>query len=133
MRAAIICYVTREASAIGRYQIRSCRRSKHRGGHPGLRRALQRHAVTPTGRGSPMSLLVSVLFERELTRRGVSFSFDDESARYRIEHQGGKLLVSSTTLRGLTTVTAISPGSPLSSTPCSAVGSRAGPGLRRSP
>ena len=41
-----------------------------------------------------MSLLVSVLFERELTRRGVSFSFDNESARYRIEHQGGRLLVS---------------------------------------
>src|SRR5262245_62869095 len=94
MRAAIICYATREASAIGRYQIRSCRRSKHRGGHPCLRLALQRHAVTPTGRGSPMSLLVSVLFERELTRRGVSFSFDNESARYRIEHQGGRLLVS---------------------------------------
>ena len=41
-----------------------------------------------------MCQLVSVLFERELTRRGVSFSFDHESARYRIEHRGGKLLVS---------------------------------------
>src|SRR5215470_4211697 len=94
MRAAIICYATRQASAIGRYQIRSCRRSKQRGGHPCLQRALQRHAVPPTGRGSSMSQLVSVLFERELTRRGVSFSFDHESARYRIEHQGEKLWVS---------------------------------------
>jgi hypothetical protein len=41
-----------------------------------------------------MSHLVSALFEQELTRRGVPFSLDDESHRYCIEHQGGKLLVS---------------------------------------
>src|SRR5215467_11359241 len=41
-----------------------------------------------------MSDPVTALFEQELTRRGVWFSLDNESHRYRIEYQGGKLLVS---------------------------------------
>jgi hypothetical protein len=41
-----------------------------------------------------MSDPVSALFEQELTRRGVVFRLDGESHRYRIEHQGGNLLVS---------------------------------------
>ena len=41
-----------------------------------------------------MSDPVSAIFEQELTRRSVSFRLDNESHRYCIEHQGGKLLVS---------------------------------------
>ena len=41
-----------------------------------------------------MSDPLSALFEQELTRQGVSFRWDDELHLYRIEHQGGNLLVS---------------------------------------
>src|SRR5262245_37122319 len=41
-----------------------------------------------------MSDPVSALFEQELTRRGVSYRLDAGSHLYRIEHQGGNLLVS---------------------------------------
>ena len=41
-----------------------------------------------------MSDLVASLFEQELKRRGVPCRFDDETQRYRVQHQGRELWVS---------------------------------------
>ena len=74
-----------------------------------------------------MSDLVSALFEQELRREVCRSAWMMSPIDNALSTREGSFWCRSTTWRGPTTVTAMSLGSPLSSTSCSAIGSRSRP------